>query len=74
MMIAIKSSLKNLPETCDDCQWHECYPHPYKGWTDVCRLMGHSLDDDQPEEWIYDGGGRVKACPLIEVNDVPAYQ
>jgi hypothetical protein len=27
------------------------------------------MDDDQPEEWIYDGDSRPKACPLIEVND-----
>jgi hypothetical protein len=27
------------------------------------------MDDDQPEEWIYDGNGRPKACPLVEVKE-----
>lgn len=67
-MIVIKTSLKEMPETCDGCQWHECRPHPFKGWTDFCHLECHSLDDDQPEEWIY-GGERPQACPLIEVKN-----
>ena len=67
-MILIKTQLSELPETCDGCQWHECYPHPYKGWADFCGLMCQSLDDDAPEEWIY-GGERPQACPLIEVKN-----
>ena len=66
-MIVIKTELIELPSSCDSCEWHECYPHPYKGWTDFCRLMSQCLDDDQPEEWIYHGE-KPTACPLIEVT------
>ena len=31
--------------------------------------MMQCMDDDQPDEWIYDGNGRPKACPLMEVSD-----
>ena len=69
-MIAIKSAvMKKMPEYCDACFWHKCKPHPHKGWIDICELMSHCMDDDEPEEWIYDGNGRPKACPLIEVAD-----
>ena len=69
-MIAIKTTaMKELPEFCDDCCWYDCLPHPEKGWTEFCGLMHHDMDDDQPEEWIYDGNGRPQACPLIEVKD-----
>jgi hypothetical protein len=64
-MICIKTDLKALPTWCDDCQWYDSPPHPNKGWTNICRLMSHSMDDDQPEEWVYDGNGRPKACPLV---------
>lgn len=70
-MIAIKTTLKEMPEYCDDCPWYECRPHPYRGWSERCGLMMHWMhcrDDDQPEEWIYDGNGRPKACPLIEME------
>ena len=30
--------------------------------------MNHCTDDDQPEEWRYDGNSRPKACPLIEIK------
>lgn len=68
-MIAIKTSLKELPETCEYCLWFGCRPHPFKGWSDGCELMGHCMDDDQEAEWIYDGNGRPSACPLIDVAD-----
>ena len=68
-MIAIKTSIKQMPEYCDDCRWYECRPHPMKGWTESCALMNQCMDDDQPDEWIYDGNGRPKACPLIEVKE-----
>ena len=68
-MIAIKTSIKSLPEYCDNCVWFGCKPHPYKGWSDSCDLMSHCMDDDQPEEWVYDGNSRPKACPLIEVDE-----
>lgn len=71
MMICVKTDIKHMPECCEFCQWFGTRPHPYKGWTDICELMGHSMDDDQPEEWIYDGNGRPKACPLVEVEDEP---
>ena len=68
-MVVIKTSIKELPKYCDDCTWYSCVPHPYKGWSEGCRLMEHCMDDDQPEEWIYDGNGRPAACPLIDVSD-----
>ena len=71
-MIAIKSdAMERMPKYCDDCIWYGTRPHPHKGWTDMCELMGRCMDDDQEEEWIYDGNGRPKACPLIEVADTP---
>lgn len=66
-MIAIKTDMPGMPENCDSCIWYECRPHPYKGWSNGCGLMGHCMDDDQPEEWIYCGDGRPAACPLIEM-------
>ena len=69
-MIAIKvECMEHMPSDCDFCYWFGTRPHPYKGWTDICELTGHCMDDDQPEEWIYSGDGRPKACPLIEVAD-----
>lgn len=64
-MIAIKTHLKHMPDCCECCQWYG--RHPYKGWTDLCKLVGHCMDEDQPEEWIYNGDGRPEACPLIEI-------
>lgn len=68
-MIVVKSSLNVMPEYCDDCIYYECRPHPYKGWTECCNLCCHSMDDDVEEDWIYDGNGRPKKCPLIYVPD-----
>lgn len=68
-MVAIKTSMKSLPEYCDDCQWYGTRPHPYKDWTDQCELMCECMDDDCAEEWIYDGNSRPKACPLIEIKE-----
>ena len=69
-MIAIKSTaMKELPEVCEYCCWFECRPHPAKGWTDICGLMVHCMDDSEPEEWIYDGNSRPKACPLIGIKE-----
>ena len=68
-MIAIKTDIREMPETCDDCRWYGCRPHPYKGWMNICDLMGQCMDDDQSDEWVYDGNGRPKACPLIKVEE-----
>lgn len=68
-MIAIKTSIRNLPEYCDDCTYYSCRPHPMKGWTDCCELCSQCMDDDQEEGWIYDGNGRPKNCPLIEIKE-----
>ena len=68
-MICIKTEMKVLPKYCDECQWYNSRPHPHKGWSELCELMSHCMDDDQPEEWIYDGNGRPKACPLVEVKE-----
>lgn len=68
-MIAIKTSLQKMPEYCDNCQWYGCRPHPFKGWSEACELMTQCMDDDQPEEWIYDGNGRPAACPLIDLEN-----
>ena len=69
-MIAITTDMREMPSCCDICQWYGSRPHPYKGWTNTCELMSHCMDDDQPDEWIYDGNGRPAACPLIEVPDI----
>ena len=68
-MIAIKTTMEYMPSDCDYCRWFGTRPHPYKGWTDICELMGHCMDDDQPEEWIYSGDSRPKACPLVEIAE-----
>lgn len=54
-MIVIKTNLDKMPDDCDTCRWYGCRPHPYKGWTDICELMGQSMDDDGPEEWMWGG-------------------
>lgn len=68
-VVAIKTNITNMPEYCEECRWYGSRPHPYKGWTDLCELMCQCMDDDQPEEWIYNGNGRPKACPLVEITD-----
>lgn len=68
-MVVIKTDMNELPRSCDYCSWFSCRPHPYKGWSDNCELMSHCMDDDQPEEWIWDGNDPPKACPLMEVLD-----
>ena len=68
-MIAIKTSIKLLPEYCEDCIYFGVKPHPYKGWTDICELCCEHMDDDAEDDWVYDGNGRPKNCPLIEVKD-----
>lgn len=66
-MIAIKTKMKKLPKNCDDCQWLGLIHATDEGWSQLCELMNHCMDDDQPKEWIYDGNGRPEACPLIEI-------
>ena len=61
--------MKHIPEYCDNCIYYGCKPHPYKGWSDICELCGQCMDDDQAEDWIYDGNGRPKNCPLMEVDE-----
>ena len=68
--------MNSLPETCDDCIYYGCKPHPYKGWSDGCELCGHCMDDDQEDDWIYDGDSRPKNCPLMEIpkeKEMPWY-
>lgn len=67
-MICIKTKLKSLPESCDQCQWFQASPHPYKGWTDWCDLCHESMDDDAKEGWCFDGSNRPEKCPLMEVS------
>lgn len=68
--IAIKTSLIELPKYCEDCLYYECRPHPYKGWSDTCGLCAQCLDDDNGDDgWVYDGNGRPKKCPLMEVEN-----
>lgn len=67
-MICIKTNFEKLPEYCDDCCYFSSRPHPYKGWTVMCELLAHSIDDDEADEYIYDGNGRPNACPLMEVE------
>ena len=68
-MIVIKTNIKELPKYCDDCIYYSCRPHPYKGWSDSCELCSQCMDDDQEDDWIYDGNGRPKKCPLFEVEE-----
>lgn len=69
-MLVIKfTGMNKMPEYCDDCIYYEVRPHPYKGWTEACGFCMQSMDDDAPEDWIYDGNGRPKNCPLIEIPD-----
>ena len=68
-MIAIKTSMKFLPQMCDGCIYYTCRPHPMKGWTESCELCSQCMDDDQEEGWIYDGDDRPKNCPLIEIKE-----
>ena len=67
MVVMKMTHMKCLPETCDDCIYYGCKPHPYKGWSEGCELCGHCMDDDQEDEWIYDGNSRPKNCPLMEI-------
>lgn len=67
MDIVIKTSMKELPEHCDDCIYYETRPHPYKGRSDSCGLCMQYLDDGD-EDWIYDGNSRPKKCPLMEID------
>lgn len=67
-MVVIKMEcIKTLPETCDDCTYYSCKPHPYKGWSNGCELCMQCMDDDQDEDWIYGGDSRPKNCPLMEI-------
>ena len=69
--IAIKLSSKamdKLPDCCDDCIYYRCEPDPEYGWADVCDLCHKVMNDRAPDEWMYDGSNRPKACPLIEVT------
>ena len=68
-MIAIKTEMNELPRNCDYCPWYASRPHPYKGWTEECELMNCCMDDDAPEDWVWDGDKPPKGCPLFEVPD-----
>lgn len=68
-MIAVKTRMNKMPKYCEDCDYYTCRPHPYKGWTQACELLIHSMDDDESDEWIYSGEGRINMCPLIEVEE-----
>ena len=69
MVVTKNPFMKELPKVCDECMYYSSRPHPYKGWTDMCELCCHCMDDDEPSEWIYDGNTRPKACPLAEVDE-----
>lgn len=68
-MIAIKTSMFDLPEYCDDCRYYQCSPHPIKGWSDFCGLCCECMDDDCKEGWLYDGNSRPEKCPLFIVPE-----
>lgn len=67
MVVMKMTHFKHIPDTCDDCIYYSCKPHPYKGWSDGCELCGHCMDDDQEDDWIYGGDSRPKNCPLLEI-------
>lgn len=71
MVVMKMTHMVNLPEVCDDCIYYGCKPHPYKGWSDICELCGQCMDDGETEGLIYDGNGKPKNCPLIEVEPQP---
>ena len=64
----VKTTMKQMPKCCDDCECYITRTHPHKGWTNICGITSQCVDDDALVEWIYDGNGRPKACPLIEVE------
>jgi len=68
MVVMKMTHMEKLPETCDDCPYYSCKPHPYKGWVDGCELCCQCMDDDQEDDWIYDGNSRPKNCPLMEIS------
>ena len=67
MVVMKMTCMDHLPETCDDCTYYAYRPHPYKGWLDCCELCMHCMDDDQEDDWIYDGDSRPRNCPLMEI-------
>jgi hypothetical protein len=67
MVVMKMAHFEHIPDTCDDCTYNSCRPHPYKGWSECCELCCHCMDDDQEDDWIYDGNSRPKKCPLIEI-------
>lgn len=68
-MLAIKcEGMHEMPKYCDDCIYYATRPHPYKGWSDECQLGMHTMNEDD-EDWTYDGNGRPKMCPLIEIKE-----
>ena len=70
MVAMIMPHMGQIPDTCDDCIYYGCKPHPYKGWTDCCELCMQCMDDDQEDDWIYDGNSRPKNCPLIDIKHI----
>ena len=68
MVVMKMTYFEHIPDTCDNCIYYSCKPHPYKGWSDVCELCGCCMDDDQEDDWIYDGDSRPKDCPLMEIQ------
>lgn len=70
-MVVIKTGIKELPETCEDCGYYGTRPHPYDGWMDLCELCGEIIDGNgcKDDRWCYDGERRPGNCPLMEVGD-----
>lgn len=67
-MVAVKlECISEMPKYCDDCIYYSCKPHPYTGWTDICDLCSHTMNENDGD-WCYDGNGRPKMCPLIEIQ------
>ena len=67
-MIVSKIDMESLPDYCESCSWYGMRPDPDRGISEGCELAGVCIDDDQPEEWIYDGNKRPEACPLVEIE------
>lgn len=68
MVVMKMTHMEHIPKYCDDCIYYGCKPHPYKGWSESCELCMQCMDDDQDEGWMYDGNGRPKNCPLMEIK------
>lgn len=69
-MIAIKTEIEKMPETCEKCLYFRHRMHPLGGIEYIaCELSGIMNTSSWWKEWYYAGDTRPKKCPLMEVED-----